>query len=259
VQAEIDSHEMEDFCGTSCTTALRKSVQLKPLPSRPGVLPSNACVDAAMAESSLGWNINDEIDDDMLDSVDADTKAEEECLRGVVLNPPGLDYTCFAPEISLMDPQDAASVGLDGGVHTLDKQTFKGDADAFQKTLVKSLEQQKLRFQRILPDATEHTRKVSELDPTQARVYTTIKSWAQQDAVSAPLRLLVLGTAGTGKTFTLKCAVEAARAIFKSFDSVLMVAHTGLQRLTWEVVQELYTQSSSLQATTWKKIWMVIV
>ena len=46
--------------------------------------------------------------------------------------------------------------------------------------------------------------------------------------MSAPLRLLVLGTAGTGKTFTLKCAVEAARSIFKSFDSVLMVAHTGV-------------------------------
>ena len=77
-------------------------------------------------------------------------------------------------------------------------------------------------------DAAEHTRKVSELGPTQTRVYTTIKSWAQQNAGTAPLRLLVLGTAGTGKTFTLKCTVEAARAIFKSFNSVLMVAHTGV-------------------------------
>ena len=42
------------------------------------------------------------------------------------------------------------------------------------------------------------------------------------------MRLLALGTAGTGKTFTLKCAVDVARKVFGSFDSVLLVAHTGV-------------------------------
>ena len=161
-----------------------------------------------MAESSLGWNINDEVDDDMLDSANADTKAEEESHRGVVLNPSGWAYKCFAPEISLMDAHDAASICLDGRARTIDENTFKGSADAFQKTLLNSMEQQKLRFQVNLLDAEDHKRKVAELDPTQSKVYTTIKSRAQRDAVTAPLSLLVLGAAGTGETFTLKCPQE---------------------------------------------------
>ena len=87
---------------------------------------------------------HDEIDDDMLDSVDADTKAEEGSLRSVALNPPGLEYKCFAPDISLMEPHDSASVGLDGRLHTIDENTFKGNADAFQKTLTDSMEQKRV-------------------------------------------------------------------------------------------------------------------
>ena len=58
-----------------------------------------------------------------------------------------------------MDAQDAASVGLDRRVQTLDENKFKGETDAFQKTLLDSLEQQKLRFQSNLLDAEDHKKK----------------------------------------------------------------------------------------------------
>ena len=43
-----------------------------------------------------------------------------------------------------------------------------------------------------------------------------------------PLRLLLLGTAGTGKTHTVSCAVKAVRQILQDYDSVRLVAHTGV-------------------------------
>ena len=76
----------------------------------------------------------------------------------------------------------------------------------------------------------------ADLDPTQRLAFDAIQQWALQIAGSAaagsmrtpPLRLLLLGTAGAGKTRTLPSAARAARAAFGSFDSVLMVAHTGV-------------------------------
>ena len=121
-----------------------------------------------MAECSLGWNINDEIDDDdMLDSVDADAKAEEDSLRGVNLNPVGFEYKCFAPDISALEEFEATCVGLVGHSCQINERTFQGTAEDFQRTLTQSVELQKECFQNGLFDATEHEKKNSELDPTQ--------------------------------------------------------------------------------------------
>ena len=40
--------------------------------------------------------------------------------------------------------------------------------------------------------------------------------------------MLLLGTAGTGKTHTAKAAVMGARRVLGTFDAVKMVAHTGV-------------------------------
>ena len=40
--------------------------------------------------------------------------------------------------------------------------------------------------------------------------------------------MLVLGTAGTGKTFTLKCAIDGVRRFLGGFNTVALCAHTGV-------------------------------
>ena len=42
------------------------------------------------------------------------------------------------------------------------------------------------------------------------------------------MRMILLGTAGTGKTCTVKTAVAHTRLVFKNYDAALMVAHTGV-------------------------------
>ena len=54
-----------------------------------GELPENAQVTAEQAESALGRTMTTEVDLDMLDAVDADTKEEEEALAGRQVNPRG--------------------------------------------------------------------------------------------------------------------------------------------------------------------------
>jgi len=91
--------------------------------------------------------------------------------------------------------------------------------------------------------AKELQRQVDSLDPTQMLVYSHISSWAArrqswlvdgQGAGSASghpgpeLRLLLLGTAGTGKTHTAKLCMRNARQAFGRYDSVLTVAFSGV-------------------------------
>jgi hypothetical protein len=231
LHTEIDNQEYEEFAGSSSRTTLRRTVQLAALPSKPGSMPVNANVDAAMAESSLGWNLNDAIDDDMLETVDADTTAEENMLRGVSFNPPELDYTCLAPEVCLLSDSEAASIGLSKQDRQLGLDSLQADSDRFQTVILQSIQEQRAHFVSASAHAsikTQHDVRRTQLDPTQQRVYKTVKTWAERYASSPPLRCLVLGTAGTGKTFTLRCAVEAARLVFNTYDSVLLVAHTGV-------------------------------
>ena len=46
--------------------------------------------------------------------------------------------------------------------------------------------------------------------------------------IGPPLRLAVLGTAGTGKTHTAKIAINEVRRRFRSFDAVLTMAFAGV-------------------------------
>ena len=83
-------------------------------------------------------------------------------------------------------------------------------------------------------------RDAARLDPTQRLVYEVLESWAQKhlswrqrdrhDESRAPpgLRLLLLGTAGTGKTHTAKVALRKVRSVFGRYDSVLTLAFSGV-------------------------------
>ena len=231
LQEEIENEDYVDFATSSNISALRKHVHLAPLPSKPGAIPQQANIDAAMAESSLGWNINDEIDDEVQETVDADIRAEEESIRGVNVNPPGFNYECLAPDATLLSFAEANVIGLTDASIQFDRDLFGGSEHQFQEHMMASIAEQKQRFRSTANKEfalQQHAERVAALDPTQFRVYQSIQTWSNQCATLPPLRLLVLGTAGTGKTFTLKCAVEAARMAWNSFESVLLTAHTGV-------------------------------
>ena len=78
---------------------------------------------------------------------------------------------------------------------------------------------------------------IESLDPTQLLAYTLVAEWSQERAqwlghqsltVAPELRMMLLGTAGTGKTHTAKLAIQKARQTFGSFHSVLTVAFSGV-------------------------------
>ena len=82
--------------------------------------------------------------------------------------------------------------------------------------------------------------RIASLDPTQKMVVDMLKEWAEKRLewkslpVGAdpchppPLRMLLLGTAGTGKTYTAKAGITEARLMLESYDSVLTMAFTGV-------------------------------
>jgi hypothetical protein len=82
----------------------------------------------------------------------------------------------------------------------------------------------------------KHHQDIDTLDPTQSLLVDAVRSWARGvvaaiDGVTPevkPLRIVMLGTAGTGKTLTLRCACDEARLLFGNYDSVLKMAHTGV-------------------------------
>ena len=71
-----------------------------------GEVPHDAVISAAQAESALGRNLATEWDEDVLELVDDDQRAEEEQLVGRVMHPQSdaVDYylLCWSP-----DPTDA--------------------------------------------------------------------------------------------------------------------------------------------------------
>ena len=73
------------------------------------------------------------------------------------------------------------------------------------------------------------------LDPAQRAVFDRVTEWSRAVKSSQsggpappPLRMVLLGTAGTGKTQVLRRIVRATREIFASDDSVIVSAHTGV-------------------------------
>jgi hypothetical protein len=220
-----------------------RPVQLRAAHSAHCEVPPEALVTAEQAESALGHNLADDFDDDPDRAADKDQRAEQEVLRGVALNPDGIDYSCLA--VNPLDlPRDrlealgcpaADSTELSGYAAKLTAEALMSEAASASSKLQSSVASAREECQ---ASEQEHQRLVlgADLDPTQRLAFDAIKQWALQVAGSSaagstctpPLRLLLLGTAGTGKTHTLRSAVRAARAAFGSFDSVLMVAHTGV-------------------------------
>ena len=76
-----------------------------------GEIPQNAVITAEQAESALGRTAATELDIDMPDAVDGDTREEEEALAGRQVNPCGVDYACLTWQPLAPDSVSALAVG----------------------------------------------------------------------------------------------------------------------------------------------------
>ena len=63
---------------------------------RPGEMPADVRVDAAQAESALGFVLADVIDAEAEDDLEADIRAEKEAMRDCEINPAGASYSCLS-------------------------------------------------------------------------------------------------------------------------------------------------------------------
>ena len=126
------------------------------------------------------------------------------------------------------------------GIHqvlscVLTQGDFAFTKDDMQMRLQRSVQTLYAEFEgRLRSDSSDD---VKSLDPTQLVAYQLLHEWAdkrqawcQSQSLAAPpsLHLLLLGTAGTGKTLTAKLAIAKARRTFGSFHSVLTVAYSGV-------------------------------
>ena len=97
-RAKPGSASEEDMAGDECiedSTRQRKQTLVEHT-QHPGEIPSGVEVTAEQAESALGRTMATELDVEISDTVDADTKEEEEALVGHQVNPNGVDYSCLA-------------------------------------------------------------------------------------------------------------------------------------------------------------------
>ena len=228
----------EDSEEELCAPPVRKQVLLSRT-CTPGEMPQDAIVDPVQAESALGHVQANELDEEDLDD-DAALRAEEEALLGHHVNPPSPKYPCLAVE-----PNSAMSENF--GWHppllprTLERRDFVCTKAGIQEKLEMAIAaiQRKFNDETMGAEAAEQLEEdIASLDPTQRVAFNVIREWADAKAKwnaqplagarPPPLRMLLLGTAGTGKTHAAKTAVKAARRILGEFTAVKSVAHTGV-------------------------------
>ena len=230
--------------GVSLETVPRRAPPPR-IAARPGphaAVPAYALVSPEQAESALGRNPADLSDpDEDMHMADADERAEQEVLVGTPVNGEGWPYECMVP------PMDVTDTANTFGLHppllpgTLGAQAFAISKEGAQEVLQKSLKRQREDFEEeALGDDASATLQaaVDMLDPTQKIAYDIIAQWAAERsqwtadacaaAVPPPLDFLLLGTAGSGKTHTVKCIVQRVRQLFKNYDAVVVCAHTGV-------------------------------
>ena len=134
----------------------------------------------------------------------------------------------------------AEIVGWDAGrvMRPLRRSDFTCTADEIKGKLHNGLNKLVDGFKRELKESEDHQKaEITKLDPTQRLVVDVIAEWAKQrakwtnavgPALPPRLQVLLLGTAGTGKTHTAKIAITKARLLLGSYESVLTMAFSGV-------------------------------
>ena len=246
--AASDEEKLDDESCRDCSRQ-RKQLLVEHTP-HPGEVPPGAIVTAEQAESALGRTMASELDADMAEAGDGDTKEEEEALAGRQVNPNGVDYSCISWQPDAPGAASAQTMGWesDRPARSLSRPDFACAASEITGKLQKGLSDITVgflaEFQRAA-SAEGYLARVQGLDPTQKLIVDVIVEWAESrktwaTTYGAPgaarrspplppkLQLLLLGTAGTGKTHTAKVGITEVRIALGSYDSVLTMAFSGV-------------------------------
>ena len=125
-----------------------------------------------------------ELDIDIAQAVDEDTREEEEALAGRQVNPNGVDYSCISWQPDAPSTASAAIMGWksDRPVRSLSRADFAGAAFEITRKLQKGLSDMTADF---LADfqhayfAEESMASLQGLDPTQQLVVDVMTEWAK--------------------------------------------------------------------------------
>ena len=205
-----------------------------------GEVPSDAVVAPEQAESALGHAQATEFDEETFEVLDQELREEEHELVGRHVNPCGIDYALLAydPSTGSTDAslwQRHVWEQALGPPRRLKLEDFAFSAQQMERRLTAGIEALYSNYTaNLLKDGDVN---VDTLDPTQLLAYSLVAEWSEErrlwlerQSLTAPpeLRMVLLGTAGTGKTHTAKLAIAKARRTFGSFHSVLTVAFSGV-------------------------------
>lgn len=173
-RSEANTHQAKEGAATSSKKP-RLEVEIR----SHAELPANAVVDFHQAESALGHNVADELDDADIHANDKDIRAEEEALLGRLLNRPGLDYSCFFPEVDNLDEASCVKLGIEEPEHKnpLTQEELSFTLQTAQKVLTDSLQAQKQDFAQegvSEEKALERSEQARQLDPTQRLAYDSL-------------------------------------------------------------------------------------
>ena len=152
--------------------------------------------------SSEGLHILEDELEDWLDNEEADVRAEREQLAQIDVNPA------------------SASIGLEARESEFMRLT--------EPDVRRVLRQQSPAAQSSISHGP------GRLDITQKAIHNRVLRWARGvdrpvlgRVQQAPLRLLLLGTAGTGKSDTVKCIVSSLNEAWDE-EATIRCAHTGI-------------------------------
>ena len=213
--------------------------------------PPMMLVPPEQTESALGHSLATEFDEDLLEAIDLDQRAEEEALLGRQVNPTDANYACLCWSPPSGDATadvaslPADSVGWDQSLplRELCRSDFAINPADVQGKLQQGIKTLYSTFAQDAQDprgADAIQQSVETLDPTQREAYKFVLEWAKErltwrdcrrsHSLKAPpsLKLLLLGTAGSGKTHTAKTFIAQCRRMFGTFDSVLTMAFSGV-------------------------------
>jgi len=201
-----------------------------------GEVPFDAIVTPEQAESALGRVQATEIDEELLEMLDLELRCEEEELAGRRINPTNVDYTCLCASASEACEADIYGWNAAGmPPRQLGRADFVFTSGDMQMRLAQGVQ---ALYSQVEEDVLAGGEVLlTTLDPTQLVAFQLVDEWAMQRhlwrigrSLTAPplLRMILLGTAGTGKTHTAKLTISKARRTFGSFHSVLTVAYSGV-------------------------------
>ena len=148
-----------------------------------GEIPQDAFVSAEQAESALGRTVTTELDVDLSEAVDRDTKEEEEALAGRQVNPSGVDYSCIAWQPCAPGLVRAAVVGWESDCagRQLGHASFACSAADVAAKLQGGLAHLAQAFRAELACPREDFNTMTQsLDPTQKLFAQMVAQWAEK-------------------------------------------------------------------------------